>query len=130
MEPDDMEGRKKISLYLHPEECSDRMALNQIDTVSRKKRGELYRQALIAGLVLHQLDQRLPELLTLLFTRTLTPDEVINQVAAMTGWKPSQAQIKDVMAAFNMEILKEAPGPKPDEQANVDRVRKKLQGLL
>ncbi|OCJ37370.1 plasmid partitioning/stability family protein [Serratia sp. 14-2641] len=130
MEPDDMEGRKKISLYLHPEELSDRMALDQVDTVPRKKRGELYRHALIAGLALHQLDQRLPELLTLLFTRTLTPDEVINQLAAMTGWKPSQVQIKDVLAALNMEIPREPSGPEPDEKVNVELVRTKLQGLL
>ncbi|PVZ84170.1 plasmid stability protein [Serratia sp. S1B] len=130
MEPDDMEGRKKISLYLHPDEMSDQMALSQIDTVSRKKRGELYRHALIAGLVLHQLDHRLPELLSVLFTKLLSADEVINQLASMTGWKPSSLQIQDLLSALSIQTSKEISKPEPDEQANLAVVRKKLKGLI
>ncbi|EEQ6198770.1 plasmid stability protein, partial [Escherichia coli] len=43
------EERKKLSLYLHPEDSADCLALAEIETVPRKKRGELYRQALITG---------------------------------------------------------------------------------
>ncbi|VTN46483.1 mediator of plasmid stability [Klebsiella pneumoniae] len=52
----DGEERKKLSLYLHPEDSADRLALAEIETVPRKNRGELYRQALITGLIMHQLD--------------------------------------------------------------------------
>ncbi len=130
MEPDDIEGRKKLSLYLHPEERPDSMALSQIDTVPRKKRGELYRNALISGLALHQLDERLPGLLAALFTKTLTPDMVISVMAKVTEWKPSQAEIKDVLEALNLQNPIEAPVPKPDENAKLDVVRSKLTSLI
>ncbi len=45
------------------------------------KTGELYRQALITGLIMHQLDERIPAVLTALFTRELNADEVISQIA-------------------------------------------------
>lgn len=39
----DGEERKKLSLYLHPEDSADRLALAEIETIPRKNRGELYR---------------------------------------------------------------------------------------
>ncbi|WP_244780232.1 plasmid partitioning/stability family protein [Salmonella enterica] len=74
------EERKKLSLYLHPEDSADCLALAEIETVPRKN-GELYRQALITGLIMHQLDERIPAVLTALFTRELNADEVISQIA-------------------------------------------------
>ncbi|MCP8728732.1 plasmid partitioning/stability family protein [Escherichia coli] len=35
----DGEERKKLSLYLHPEDSADCLALAEIETVPRKKRG-------------------------------------------------------------------------------------------
>ncbi|RDL15616.1 plasmid partitioning/stability family protein [Serratia fonticola] len=130
MGSDDIEGRKKLSLYLHPEEQPDSMAFSQIDTVPRKKRGELYRHALISGLALHQLDERLPALLTALFTKSLTPDMVIRLMADVTGWKPSQAEIQDVLAALNLQNSVAVPVPKPDDSAKLDVARTKLKSLL
>ncbi len=46
--------------------------------LSPEKPGELYRQALITGLIMHQLDERIPAVLTALFTRELNADEVIS----------------------------------------------------
>ncbi|EFO1615768.1 plasmid stability protein, partial [Escherichia coli] len=92
----DGEERKKLSLYLHPEDSADCLALAEIETVPRKKRGELYRQALITGLIMHQLDERIPAVLTALFTRELNADEVISQIARITGWKPSSGDLKEV----------------------------------
>ena len=72
----DGEERKKLSLYLHPEDTADRLALAEIESIPRKNRGELYRNALITGLIMHQLDERIPAIMTELFTRKLNVDEV------------------------------------------------------
>ena len=84
----DGEERKKLSLYLHPEDSADRLALAEIETVPRKNRGELYRQALITGLIMHQLDARIPAVLTALFTRELNADEVRLGIGAVDRYQP------------------------------------------
>ncbi|QNP33729.1 hypothetical protein H9S86_25195 [Leclercia adecarboxylata] len=60
------EERKKFTVYLHPEQAADNLSLDIIESVPRNERGELYRRALISGLALHQLDSRVPGLLTIL----------------------------------------------------------------
>lgn len=89
--------RKKITLYLHPENKSDSYALDVIDSVPRSRRGEFYREAIISGIALNQLDSRLPTLLTALFTSDLTEDQLVNIIAQTTGWAPSYAKIEDVL---------------------------------
>lgn len=95
------EMRKKISLYLHPEEPSDLRALNSIGNVSQKKRGELYRQALITGLALHELDERIPSLVTSLHSKPFTVDDFIRILSTVTGWKPQEADIQEVLNQLN-----------------------------
>ncbi|MBW3478439.1 plasmid partitioning/stability family protein [Hafnia alvei] len=88
--------RKKFTLYLHPDQPSDAQALSVIETVPRAGRGELYRNALVAGLALQHLDSRLPALLATLFTDKLTSDNVVNMISETTGWKPSQGDIRAI----------------------------------
>ncbi len=120
----DGEERKKLSLYLHPEDSADCLALAEIETVPRKKRGELYRQALITGLIMHQLDERIPALLTALFTRELNADEVISQIARITGWKPSSGDLKEVLKALGGLQSTVSPEHSQDdgEQARLNNV--------
>lgn len=49
--------RKKFTLYLHPENDSDNHALDVIESVPRSRRGEFYREALISGIALNQLNK-------------------------------------------------------------------------
>ncbi len=108
-------------------------ALAEIETVPRKKRGELYRQALITGLIMHQLDERIPAVLTALFTRELNADEVISQIARITGWKPSSGDLKEVLKR-RWEGFKSPVSPEHSqddgEQARLKAARVKMQILI
>lgn len=128
----DGEERKKLSLYLHPEDSADRLALAEIETIPRKNRGELYRQALITGLIMHQLDERIPAILTALFTRKLNTDEVISQIAQITGWKPSVVDLKDILAALreHQETSSLKPSEDDVEQARLKVARAKMKNLM
>ncbi|MGG8255632.1 plasmid partitioning/stability family protein [Klebsiella aerogenes] len=128
----DGEERKKLSLYLHPEDTADRLALAEIESIPRKNRGELYRNALITGLIMHQLDERIPAIMTELFTRKLNVDEVINQISQITGWKPSVADIKDVLKALGGLQNTTSPEPSEDdgENARLKAARTKMKNLI
>ncbi|MDK7100057.1 plasmid partitioning/stability family protein [Klebsiella aerogenes] len=128
----DGEERKKLSLYLHPEDTADRLALAEIESIPRKKRGELYRNALITGLIMHQLDERIPAILTELFTRKLNADEVINQISQITGWKPSMADIKDVLKALGALQNMDTSSQSEDEveEVRLKAARAKMRNLM
>lgn len=51
---DDERKRKKYTLYLHPEKAADFQTLEAIESVPRSERGELFRNAFISGMALHQ----------------------------------------------------------------------------
>lgn len=128
----DGEERKKLSLYLHPEDTADRLALAEIESIPRKNRGELYRNALITGLIMHQLDERIPAILTELFTRKLNADEVINQISQITGWKPSMADIKDVLKALGalQNIDTSSQTEEEVEDVRLKAARAKMRNLM
>ena len=112
----DGEERKKLSLYLHPEDSADRLALAEIET----------------GLIMHQLDARIPAVLTALFTRELNADEVISQIATITGWKPSSGDLKEVLKALGGLQSTASPEHSQDdgEQARLKAARVKMQNLI
>lgn len=125
------EDRKKFTLYLHPENDTDRQALNVIESVPRSARGELFRHAFIAGMALQQLDSRLPALLSTLFSADLTADQLVGLIGQTTGWKPSQADIRSILVELGAGQGKPAPadqtGGEPDA---LETVRSKLKGFL
>ncbi|HHO9701280.1 plasmid partitioning/stability family protein [Citrobacter braakii] len=127
------EERKKFTVYLHPDQAADSMSLDIIESVPRNDRGELYRKALISGLALHQLDPRLPGLLALLLDKDFTADSLVGLLSQTTGWKPSQANIRDVLAElgagpFTPEIQAEVA--EDDEQRRLEEVRSKMRGII
>ncbi|WP_279078119.1 plasmid partitioning/stability family protein [Hafnia alvei] len=123
--------RKKFTLYLHPDQPSDAQALAVIETVPRAGRGELYRNALVAGLALQHLDSRLPTLLTTLFTDKLTSDNVVNMISQTTGWKPSQADIRAILAELGAGQISSEPNEKKlAEELDLNAARSKLKGFL
>lgn len=127
------EERKKFTVYLHPEQAADNLSLDIIESVPRNERGELYRRALISGLALHQLDPRLPGLLTVLLNHDFTADKLVGLLSQTTGWKPSQANIRDILAELGAGQLVPAPQPEvvaDDEQQRLDEARKKMKNFM
>ncbi|WP_244322106.1 MULTISPECIES: plasmid partitioning/stability family protein [Pectobacterium] len=129
---DSNEERKKISLYLHPDELPDLMALAEIKTVPQKNRGALYREALITGLVLRHLDARLPAVLTALFTEKVSADQVVEQISQITGWKPSKADIRDILSELGYAHTNSSSVviDKDDEETALAEARKKVNSLM
>jgi len=115
--------RKKFTLYLHPDKDADSLALNVIESVPRTSRGELFRNAFISGLALQQLDPRLPILLATLFSKDFTADQLIEMVSQTTGWKPSQVDIREILAVMRAEQFTPAA-----QQEKGDDELKKLEG--
>ena len=127
------EERKKFTLYLHPDQAADRVSLDIIESVPRNDRGELYRKALISGLALHQLDPRLPGLLALLLDSNFTADSLVGLLSQTTGWKPSQASIRDVLAELGAGQCIPANKPEDiddDEQRRLEEARNKMKRIF
>lgn len=127
------EERKKFTLYLHPDQAADRVSLDIIESVPRNDRGELYRKALISGLALHQLDPRLPGLLALLLDSNFTADSLVGLLSQTTGWKPSQASIRDVLAELGASQCIPANMPEDiedDEQRRLEEARNKMKRIF
>lgn len=123
--------RKKFTLYLHPDREADAQAMNVIESVPRSGRGELFRNAFIAGLALQQLDSRLPVLLATLLTQELTADQLVGLVSQTTGWKPSQADIRAILTELGAGQLQSLPEvEKFKDELDLDAARNKLKGFL
>lgn len=129
---DGNEERKKISLYLHPEDAADRRTLAIVENVPRKIRGDFYRHALITGVIFHQIDPRIPPVLSALFTQELDANQVMAQISQITGWKPSVAQIQDVIQAIEGLSGKISTGSEPDAEtcSDTERVRANMKSLM
>ncbi|MBY6260069.1 plasmid partitioning/stability family protein [Phytobacter diazotrophicus] len=128
------DDRKKFTLYLHPKNEADQQAMNVIETVSRSDRGELFRNVFVAGLALQQIDKRLPAMLATLFTEVVTTDQLVALISQTTGWKPSQAHIRDVLAELNIGngtfLQTNKSEPEHQDEVALNAARKKLQGLI
>ncbi|WP_017345797.1 plasmid partitioning/stability family protein [Pantoea sp. A4] len=92
-----MADRIKQGFYLHPDDPADVKCREVIESVSQRVRGDFIRQAVIAGCALHTLDPRLPKLLATLFDGSLSDEQLIAMVRQVSGWKPSEADIEDVV---------------------------------
>ncbi|MFU2319291.1 plasmid partitioning/stability family protein [Rahnella sp. PCH160] len=92
--------RKRLTVYLHPEDDSqDARAMDIIESVPLRTRGEFFRAAIVGGSALYQLDKRLPYLLAMLFDGQLTADHLVGIIQQTTGWQPTTASIQEVIAA-------------------------------
>ncbi|QLK63826.1 hypothetical protein GE278_23800 (plasmid) [Enterobacteriaceae bacterium Kacie_13] len=70
--------RKKLTVYLHAEDDNqDARAMEIIESVPLRTRGDFFRAAIVGGSALYQLDKRLPYLLSMLFDGQLTADQLV-----------------------------------------------------
>jgi len=125
--------RKKLTVYLHPDQEADSVSLDIIESVPRNERGDLYRRSLISGLALHQLDSRLPGLIAVLLDRKFCADQLVGLLSQTTGWKPSQADIRDVLAELGAGPLAPVPqseAVEDDEQRRLDEAREKMKNFM
>jgi len=106
--------RKRLTVYLHPEDDSqDARAMDIIESVPLRTRGEFFRAAIVGGSALYQLDKRLPYLLSMLFDGQLTADQLVGIIRQTTGWQPTTASIQDVIAACAGQVCAPFVLPEP-----------------
>lgn len=125
--------RKKLTVYLHPDKEADSVSLDIIESVPRNDRGELFRKALISGLALHKLESRLPGLIAVLLNHDFSADQLVGLLKQTTGWKPSQADIRDILTELGAGLLSPA-GPQVtldnDEQQRIEETRQKMKNFM
>lgn len=118
-----MTERRKFTLYMHPDEETDALGLEVIESVSQRTRGDFLRTAVLAGCALHQIDRRLPVLLANLFDGTMTAGQLVSLIRQTTGWKPDEADIRDVVTALMAEhrvvTVNSTPAPAQEETSIV-----------
>ncbi|PKE27455.1 plasmid stability protein StbB [Rahnella sp. AA] len=126
--------RKRLTVYLHPEDdIQDAKAMEIIESVPLRTRGDFFRAAIVGASALYQLDKRLPYLLSMLFDGQLTADQLVGIIQQTTGWQPTTASIREVMAACaghesQTSVLPEEPAPREGEgqaRNNFKRMLKK-----
>ncbi|EKC1547946.1 stability protein [Salmonella enterica] len=103
-----------------------------MESVPRSERGELFRNAFISGMALHQLDPRLPVLLTAILSEEFSADQVVTLLSQTTGWKPSQADIRAVLTELGalQSAEKMPPSATDSVQEAMNDVRLKMQKLF
>ncbi|EDA0292482.1 plasmid stability protein [Salmonella enterica] len=125
--------RKKFTVYLHPDQAADNLSLDIIESVPRNERGELYRRAFISGLAMHQLDPRLPGLLAVLLDRDFSADQLVGLISQTTGWKPSRADIRDILAEIGTGQVIQTPQPEvieDEEKQRLELAREKMKKFI
>lgn len=134
MSDNSSDTRRKFTSYLQLDCEADRHALDVVESISQRVRGDFLRNAIITTAALHQLDPRLPVLLATLYNGQLTSEQLVNLVSETTGWKPDRAAIRDVIAALSGDegrpMKHVDPVPKSDEVSPLDGAREKLGKLL
>ncbi|MEG9672806.1 plasmid partitioning/stability family protein [Serratia bockelmannii] len=134
MSENSSDTRRKFTSYLQLDCEADRQALNVVESISQRVRGDFLRNAIITTAALHQLDSRLPVLLATMYNGQLTSEQLVNLVSQTTGWKPEMAAIRDVVMALSGDNCRLVDSVEPVQQRNesgpLDEVRKKLDKLL
>ncbi|CAI1222719.1 Plasmid stability protein [Serratia quinivorans] len=134
MSDNSSDTRRKFTSYLQLDCEADRRALDVVESISQRVRGDFLRNAIITTAALHQLDPRLPVLLATMYNGQLTSEQLVNLVSETTGWKPDRAAIRDVIAALSGDEYRPMnqvdPVPKSDEVSPLDGAREKLGKLL
>lgn len=133
-----MAERIKQGFYLHPDDPADMKCREVIESVSQRVRGDFIRQSVIAGCALHTLDPRLPKLLATLFDGSLSDEQLVAMVRQVSGWKPSEADIREAVAVA-IEASGGIPGatalpqkaePASDAAPPINRVKSNMNNMF
>ncbi len=83
-------------------------------------------------MALHQLDPRLPVLLTAILSEEFSADQVVTLLSQTTGWKPSQADIRAVLTELGalQSAEKMPPSATDSVQEAMNDVRLKMQKII
>lgn len=134
MSENSSDTRRKFTSYLQLDCEADRQALNVVESISQRVRGDFLRNAIITTAALHQLDSRLPVLLATMYNGQLTSEQLVNLVSQTTGWRPEMAAIRDVVMALSGDNCRLVDPVEPVQQRSesgpLDEARKKLDKLL
>lgn len=80
------QDRKKIIAYLHPELYKqDKKAKYVIDEIPQSLRGEFYRQAVVVGAALSQIDNRLLSLISTFYAGEFSADNLLILIRNVIG---------------------------------------------
>lgn len=81
--------RKKVIAYLHPDiYAQDALTQEYIESLPSQTRGEFNRNALICGAALCTIDPRIMTIISALFSRDISAENVITVIEQVTGFKP------------------------------------------
>ncbi|MDU3301308.1 plasmid partitioning/stability family protein [Enterobacter ludwigii] len=85
-------NRRKVLIYLRPEtHASERFADVRIEAHHRGDRGELSRTALLAGIALGEIDNRLPSVLAALLADNTSPETLRTMLVSFLNIQPGSA---------------------------------------
>lgn len=80
------QDRKKIVAYLHPELYKqDKKAKYVIDEIPQSLRGDFYRQAVVVGAALLQIDNRLLSLISTFYAGEFSADNLLILIRNLIG---------------------------------------------
>ncbi len=86
-------NRRKVLIYLRPDtQASERFAEARIEAHHRGDRGELSRTALLAGIALGEIDNRLPSVLAALLADNTSPETLRTMLASFLNIQPGSRQ--------------------------------------
>ncbi|PHM35946.1 plasmid partitioning/stability family protein [Xenorhabdus innexi] len=119
--------RQKVISYLQLDHTADRHASQVMSSIPQRERGTFQRNALILMSALHQIDPRLPILITTLYDGKLTPEQLYTLLCQTTGWKPDNAPINTVTSMIP-ETESTSASPEITETVETSTVYNNLAG--
>ncbi|STA81054.1 MULTISPECIES: plasmid partitioning/stability family protein [Enterobacterales] len=103
-------SRRKILIYLRPEtHASERFADARIEEHHRGDRGELSRTALLAGIALGEIDNRLPSVLAALLADNTSTETLRTMLVSFLNIQPGSRQPASVAATVPTSEVTEQP---------------------
>lgn len=100
--------RRKITVYLHPEDAfADKAALDVLESMPQRVRGDFYRNALISAVALSQVDSRLPAMIAMLFDGDFNAKRLTETIEMITGNNINQSDENDPSFSDISDVDKE-----------------------
>ncbi|CAI1902412.1 Plasmid stability protein [Serratia fonticola] len=101
-------NRRKVLIYLRPDtQASERFAEARIEAHHRGDRGELSRTALLAGIALGEIDNRLPSVLAALLADNTSPETLRTMLVSFLNIQPGSHQpVSVVVTVPTPEVTK------------------------